>query len=422
MKTISIPCLALMVAALAIPLAVSAVVDGPGDYKEGYEGAEYRTRSISLDARTGYPADLLTIAERTPTGLPDLPVPADNPLSRERIALGRKLFFDRRLSLNGTQSCAMCHIPEQGFTNNELATAVGFEGRDVGRNAPTLYNVAYMRSLFHDGRENTLEQQAWQPMINPKEMANPSIGRVIALLESLPDYAMSFERAFAGRGPGIETVARALAAYQRTLVSGNSRFDRWYFGGERDALTESEIRGFELFTGRGMCSACHLIESDHALFTDHDLHNTGTGFSRSMKRSHEARRVLLAPGVWGEIAPEAIAQVSAPAFSSDLGHYRITGNPDDRWKFRTPGLRNVALTAPYMHDGSLRTLTEVVAFYDRGGEPNPLQDPRIMPLGLGPTEQQDLVAFLGSLTGDYRELVLDAFAAPVGERSNTHGN
>ena len=399
-----------------VPNMGSAVVDGPGDYREGYEQADYATRSSALAARVGSAADLLAIAWTPPLGLPPVPVPEGNPLTREKIELGRKLFFDRRLSLNGTQSCGMCHIPEQGFTNNEIATAVGIEGRDVGRNAPTLYNVAYKRHLFHDAREHSLEHQAWQPLINPLEMANPSIGRVLVLLRELPDYRGLFEAAFADRGATLETVGQAFASYQRTLLSGNSPFDRWHFGGESDALDPAAQRGFQLFIGKAGCVQCHTIDEQYALFSDDATHNTGIGHAATMGRPPAARRVQLAPGVFGSVAAEVVTSVSQTAPSNDLGRYAITLNPADRWKYQTPSLRNIALTAPYMHDGSIADLRGVVAFYNRGGVANPLLSPMIRPLGLGESEREDLVSFLNSLTGDSIEtLVRDAFAAPIGD-------
>lgn len=395
---------------------VGAAVDGPGDVRDGYERPDYVTRSIALEARSGEPADLVGHIAEPPLGLPPLPV-ARLP-TREQVTLGRKLFYDRRLSLNGTQSCAMCHIPEQGFTNNELATAVGFEGRDVGRNTPSLYNVAYRAILFHDARENSLEHQAWQPVINPLEMANPSIGRVLELLRRLPDYAGLFEVAFDGRGADMETFGQAIAAYQRALLSGNSPFDRWYFGGDGDAVDDAVKRGFALFTGKGACASCHRVGEDHALFSDDLVHNTGVGYARAMRPEPPTRRVILAPGVFVDVPAEIVASVARPVDGNDLGRYEVSGDPDDRWRFLTPTLRNVAITAPYMHDGSLRTLEAVVEFYDAGGEPNPGLDPRIRPLGLTADEKADLVAFLRSLTGDNAMLVRDAFAAPVGDVGN----
>lgn len=405
----------LAAALMAASPGTDAVVDGPGDYKGHYDSPDYVTRSYSLEARVGQETDLLARARNPPLGLPPLPVPEGNPLTREKIQLGRKLFFDRRLSLNGTQSCAMCHIPEQGFTNNELATAVGLEGQNVGRNAPTLYNVGYKTRLFHDARESTLEQQAWQPIVNPVEMANPSIGWVIEQLREYKDYRGLFEAAFGDRGVTMNTVADTLASYQRTLLAANSPFDRWYYGDEEDALDTSAKRGFELFTGRGNCNSCHLIGEDHALFTDDTVHNTGTGYARAMAEEPGPRRVALAPGIFGEVSPANVAVVSAPGRGNDLGRYGVTGDVNDRWHYKTPTLRNVALTAPYMHDGSMLTLEDVVAFYNRGGVPNPLQDSRIRPLGLSARDQADLLAFLESLTGDYGPLVLDAFVAPVGD-------
>lgn len=386
-----------------------------GDDKTGYERGDYRTRSLSLTGRRGQPADLLALVRRPPLGLPPVPVPADNPLTAEKVALGRKLFYDRRLSLNDTFSCAMCHMPEQGFTSNELATAVGIEGRTVRRNSPTLYNVAYNRRLFHDAREGSLEQQVWAPLLARNEMGNPAIGWLLDKIRALSDYDGLFEAAFAGQGPGMETLGMAIASYERTLVSANSPFDRWYYGGEQDALSEAARRGFALFTGRAGCSACHLVGPDSALFTDHGVHNTGIGYRASMGGQPKRRRVLVAPGVYLDVDAQAIASVSERP-PSDLGRYEITQDPGDRWRYKTPGLRNVSLTAPYMHDGSLATLDDVVAFYDQGGVPNEVLDPLIRPLGLSERERSQLVAFLESLTGDNVDvLVADAFAAPIGD-------
>ncbi|MDH3638220.1 MAG: SCO family protein [Gammaproteobacteria bacterium] len=395
-------------------VAPGPTLSRPGDDKTGYESAEYQTRSIRLDERAGEPADLLSFVERPPLGLPKVSVPEDNPITREKVALGRKLFFDRRLSLNDTFSCAMCHVPEQGFAHNELATAVGIEGRTVRRNAPTMYNVAYLERLFHDGREYSLENQVWAPLLAKNEMGNPSVGAVLEKLKHMPDYAGLFERAF-GRGPSMETVGMALASYGRTLNSANSPFDKWRFGENEGVMDDAALRGFELFTGNGRCVTCHVIDTDHALFTDHKLHNTGVGYTASMSRSAlGGRKVLIAPGVEIEVAVGAVQETERQP--SDLGLYEVTQNPDDRWKYRTPSLRNVALTAPYMHDGSLPTLRTVVEFYNRGGVPNELLDPLIRPLGLNDSEVADLVEFLRSLTGgNVDTLISDAFAAPVGD-------
>ncbi|MDE0157624.1 MAG: SCO family protein, partial [Gammaproteobacteria bacterium] len=346
------------------------------------------------------------------SGLPALEVPENNPLTQEKILLGRQLFFDRRLSHNNTLSCAMCHIPEQGFTSQELSVAIGIEGRTLRRNAPTLYNVGFARVLFHDARENLLEQQVWTPLLARNEMANPSVGFVIDRLKSLPEYRGKFEQAFDGKGPGMETVGMALASYQRTLNSAGSAFDRWYYGGEEDALGEQAAAGFRLFTGKARCVSCHTVNRDYALFTDHGLHNTGIGYLVSMGTPDDKVQVTVAPGTTLTVDREFVTLAGKPA-PNDLGYYEITGDPDDRWKYRTPILRNVALSAPYMHNGSLRTLREVVEFYNRGGIKNELLDPLVQPLGLSDTEIDSIVAFLNSLTGsNVDELVADALSQP----------
>lgn len=329
-------------------------------------------------------------------GLPPLPASAGPAPSPAVIDLGRKLFADRRLSSNGTMSCAMCHIPEQGFAATQLATALGIEGRTLRRNAPTLLNVAYVGQLFHDGRAATLEQQAWDPLLHPVEMGNPDVASVIGKLRTLPDYAGRFEAAF-GAAPDRASVGAALAGYQRTLVSGNSRFDRWRYGNDQHALSKSEQAGFAVFAGKGRCIACHAVGERHALLTDAQFHNTGIGASHGgVARSH---RVQLAPGLAIDVDEAALASVSE-ALARDDGRFEVTRNESDRWAYRTPSLRNVALTAPYMHDGSLPTLDAVIDYYQRGGAAHRAKDPLIGPLQLDQQQRRDLAAFLRSLTGE----------------------
>jgi cytochrome c peroxidase len=385
-----------------------------GDYKANYNNASYTTDSLSLNLRSGSPANLLEIATAKQLGLPELAAPADNQPDARKIALGRKLFFDRRLSRNKTMSCAMCHIPEQGFTNNELARPIGFEGRGLKRNAPTVLNVAYYQRLFVDMREFSLEQQVWSPLLASNEMNNPSIGYVIETILNAKDYTDLFEQAFGGPVT-MQRVGDALAQYERTLISGDSRFDRWLYTNESQALRGSETLGYQLFTGKAGCSNCHLIQKDYALFTDQQAHNTGIGYWDSMRRPAREVTVQLAPGVTANIDQARIASVGG-AKPNDVGRYEVTLNPSDRWKYRTPSLRNVALTAPYMHNGELLTLEAVVDFYNRGGIPNELLSPLIKPLGLVDQERAALVDFLKSLTGGNVEtLVSDAFAVPIGD-------
>jgi cytochrome c peroxidase len=387
-------------AALLSVIAVAAVALTAGATERS--PAEMDARLAAAVARIAAP----------PLGLPPVPVPEDNAPTLAKVALGRKLFFDRRLSHNGTMSCAMCHIPEQGFTNNELARPIGVEGRSLRRNAPTLLNVAYVKDLFHDGREVALETQVIGPLVERSEMANPSIGHVIARIRSLPDYAGLFERAF-GAGPSPDRIGQAIASYERTLLSGRSPFDRWYFGGEAGALGPRAVEGFRLFTGKAGCVACHTIGARHALFSDGAFHDTGIGYYNTVVRPRERTPVPveLAPGVTVEMPREVVESVGDPD-AADLGRHEVTLVPADVWKFRTPTLRNVALTAPYMHDGSLRTLEEVVGHYDRGAHGHPGLDPRLRRLGLTESEIAALVEFLGSLTGEgVADLVAEARAA-----------
>lgn len=353
--------------------------------------------------------DLLALIESPPLGLPAVPVPEDNPVTRARIDLGRKLFFDRRLSFNRTLSCAMCHVPEQGFTQREVRTPVGIEGRFVKRNAPTLLNVAYRRSLFHDGRESILENQVWQPLLRDNEMANPSIGFVLQTLREADDYEGLFEQAFAD-GLTAANVGRALASYQRGLLAADSAFDRWYYGGEEGALGAPARRGWQLFKSNG-CISCHTAGDSDAQFSDGNYYDTGIGFARSMEPAKLPERVRLAPGV--QVRPKV--GFASPRFN-DLGRYEATGQSADRWLYRVPTLRNVALTAPYMHDGSFPDLAAVVAYYDRGGVEHPGLDPRIRPLELDEGARADLVAFLESLTGSGVDaLVRDARSVAIGD-------
>lgn len=362
---------------------------------------------IALAGRTETPVTLAS----PPLGLPPMYVPADNPLTQEKADLGRLLFMDRRLSHNNTLSCAMCHVPEQGFTSHELGAAIGVEGRSHRRNAPTNLNVGYQRSFFHDGREPHLEDQVWGPLLARNEMDMPAIGYVVEKVRQLPEYKGLFEAAF-NAPVNAARIGQALASYQRTLVSGNSRFDRWHYGGEKDALNAQEQRGFQIFKGKGNCISCHSVGEKSALFTDHKFHNTGLGWERTMFPDRQTYRVQLAPDVFVDVKAHHLEAFEPPM--SDVGRYEITLNPKDRWAYRTPMLRNIALTSPYMHDGSLRTLEDVVDFYDKGGIDNPEKTPLVVRLNLTSEEKSALVAFLKTLTGDnVATLTSDARQAPV---------
>ena len=397
---------------------------GPGDNKDGYESKSYTTNSLSIEDRKGKKADLIKYVTIKQLGLPKLIIPEDNPITRQKIELGKKLFFDRRLSLNNTMSCGMCHVPEQGFTNNEIKTAVGIEGRSNLRNTPTLLNVAFNKFLFHDAREFSLENQVWQPVLAHSEMAMPSFGFTIKKLKLIPGYKKSFNDAFPGEGISMETFGKAIASYERSLVSGNSPFDKWYYAGDEEAVSDEVKKGFEIFVGKGGCSSCHVIGNDSALFFDNKLHNTGIGYAESMGiHENKKTRVQLAPGEYVEVDNDIIKSVNQQKRNNDLGLYTVTENPSHRWLFKTPSLRNISLTAPYMHNGIFSNLDEVIDFYNEGGFNNELLSPMIKKLELSKDEKNNLKYFLNSLVGENIEiLIADALAVPVGDLTKKDPN
>lgn len=290
-----------------------------------------------------------------------LPVPFDNPITPDRTELGRRLFFEKRLSRDGSVACASCHVPARAFTDGR-PVAVGVGGRVGRRNAPTLLNRAYAAPLFWDGRARSLEEQALVPMESPVELGS-SHDDIVSRLSTIAAYRRLFRQAFGSDEITIERAAAALASFQRTLVSGGSAFDRFVVLGDSAALAPEARRGFELFRGEAACVVCH----DGLLFSDQRFHNTGVAWRNG-------------------------------AFA-DSGRAAVTGRSEDLGAFRTPTLRDVALTAPYMHDGSLAALEDVIAFYVRGGTANPRLDPAMQPLDLNAADQRALVAFLRALTG-----------------------
>lgn len=312
-----------------------------------------------------------------------------------RVALGRKLFFDRRLSSNHTMSCGMCHVPEQGFTSNEMATAVGIHGRSLRRNAPTSLNVGDVAALFVDGRASSLESQVWGPLLAPDEMGNASRDDVIERIRRLSDYRVPFLRAYGRDGITESTVAGALASFERSLVAVGSPFDTWRAGARTQDFGEAQRAGFSVFLRAG-CGQCHTVGDHDAAFTDGRFHNTGVAWRSRTRRQAGTVSVALAPGVRTSITSDVAAAVGEPE-RDDLGRYEVTGREGDRDAFRTPSLRNVSLTAPYMHDGSLPTLRAVIDYYDRGPDPAARAETGLAPLHLSDDEKAQLVAFLESL-------------------------
>jgi cytochrome c peroxidase len=281
-----------------------------------------------------------------------LPAPDSNRLTTEKIDLGRRLFFDRRLSRDGTVACASCHDPARAFSDGRKV-AIGIDGRAGHRNAPALINRGYGSAFFWDGRTSSLEEQVLKPIEDPNEMDS-----TVAIAASRVDLAP-------------DDLANALATFVRSILSGNSRFDR-FANGRNEALTDEEQLGLRVFRGKGNCTTCHVGPT----LTDERFHNTGLAWRPS-------------------------ADGSSGAYQDD-GRFAVTGRETDRGAFKTPTLRDVAKSAPYMHDGSLATLDDVVEFYDKGGRTNPNLDPDVHALRLTPEEKRALVRFLSALTGSRR--------------------
>lgn len=288
-----------------------------------------------------------------PHGLAPLEHPKDNPHTAEKVELGKQLYFDPRLSSDNTVSCASCHDPKKGWSNGE-AVATGIRGQKGGRSAPTIVNSAYSSFQFWDGRAWQLEGQALGPIQNPIEM-DMKLDDLVVKLNKIEGYRKQFQAAF-GTDATPDAIAKSIAAFERTILSGDAPYDR-FKAGDTKALSEAAQRGMKIFFGKGHCSACHVGHS----FSDGAFHNLGVSIGNS---------------------------------NPDIGRHSESKMLGDRGAFKTPTLREIARTAPYMHDGSLKTLEDVVNYYDKGGTENPQLDEEIFPLKLTPAEKADLVTFL----------------------------
>ena len=325
-------------------------------------------------------------------------IPRQNPQTAAKIALGRKLFFDKRLSADGTVACATCHQPERAFADDK-PVAEGVAQRRGARNAPSLLNVIYNNGQFWDGRSDTLEEQAVLPLINPLEMGDQTHADVLARLQALPDYVAPFQQAFAKSAEiSVIRIGQALAAFERTLLSGAAPLDR-YLAGDKTAMNEAELRGMAVFRGRGRCTRCHTMNEQRMLFSDYEYRNTGVA-ARHPEFEKLARLLLNAGDDERRALTQQLAQQPGGA---ELGRMLVSRHILDIGAFHTPSLRNAALTAPYFHDGSAATLADVVRFYNQGGQDNLNIDTELHPLGLSEEEQRDLVTFLGALTGTLPE-------------------
>jgi len=299
-----------------------------------------------------------------PTGLPPVPVPADNPMSVAKVELGKALYFEKRMSKDGTVSCATCHDPKTGWTEHR-ATSEGIAGQTGDRNSPTVINAAYMPVQFWDGRAQSLEEQALGPIENPIEMGH-KLEAMISDLSKLTAYKQMFKEAFDSEEITKDKIAKAIAAFERTILSGDSPYDRFQ-AGDKKALTEAQQRGLAIFTGKGTCDTCHTPP----LFSNGRFYNAGVGADKP---------------------------------NPDEGRKKVTGEAADMGKFRVPPLREVANTYPYFHDGSVKTLEEAVALMAGGGKDNPNLSPvlkSVRDAKITEQEQKDLVEFLKALSGRY---------------------
>ena len=304
-----------------------------------------------------------------PLGLPPVPIPAGNPVTEDAIALGKKLFYDRSLSNQDALSCASCHLPSHHFSDPRNVS-LGFHHALGTRHAPTLLNAAYLPSQFWDGRASSLEEQIMGPTTNPIEMDNTAQG-VVANLEKNPEYPPLFQQVFGTPDITMARVENAVASYERTLLSGDSAFDRYEYGGDKAALTAQQISGLAIFRDpdRGNCAVCHTMNAQYALFTDGKFHNIGEG-------------------------------VGDEGTFDDAGRFDETHMASDTGAFQTPTLRDVAETGPYMHNGKIKTLDDVMQYYAGHGNSNPYLDKEMKKIHLSAQDRSDLVAFLRSLTGN----------------------
>jgi cytochrome c peroxidase len=301
---------------------------------------------------------------KLPLGLDEfaIKISKDNPTTKEKIELGRQLYFDTRLSPDGTISCASCHNPKFAFTDMR-PTSVGVKSQMGVRNTPTIINRVFGSVQFWDGRASSLEEQAKSPMVNPIEMGNKNYEEIVKRLRNIKSYRDEFKRVFGTEKLTIDQTVKAIASFERTVVSGNSLFDKFESGGNEQVISQSAKRGLDIFRDKARCSECHAGFN----FTDEKFHNTGVGMDKP---------------------------------NPDLGRYEQTKEEKDKGVFKTPTLREITNTAPYMHNGSLKTLKEVIEFYNKGGTKNPNLDKEIKPLNLTDEEEKDLVEFLKTLSGE----------------------
>lgn len=319
-------------------------------------------------------------------------IPSDNRMTQARVDLGRKLYFDTRLSRDNSVSCATCHDVTRGFTDQRIVSE-GVDGKLGRRNAPTTLNAALVEPQFLDGRSKSLEHQAGQPILNPVEMAMPSKAAVIEKLSKIAEYQRIFQSAY-GRDVNYPDIERAIATFERTLIFLDAPFDR-FLAGDESAISADAKKGFALFNGKARCVSCHHINASNPLGADNRFHNIGVS-ARKQNFEELAKQALRA--LARDDSEVSLDRLAIATDLSELGRFMVTKNRSDIGSFRTLQLRNIGLTAPYMHDGTLPTLWDVMDHYNKGGEDNPFLDGGIEALALTEAEIDQVVAFMFALT------------------------
>src|SRR5277367_2803537 len=341
-------------------------------------------------------------------------IPPDNPQTPEKVELGRKLFFDDRLSPDNTVSCDRCHGPAKGFTD-QLPTSMGIHAQFGRRNAPSVLNALFNVTQFWDGRSPTLEAQIQGPVTNPVEMGMKSTDDAVAAIKAIPQYQKQFQEVF-GHDVNFADIEKAIAAYERTQLAFDSPFDK-FINGDQSAISDQAKRGWAIFNGKGRCMSCHGWNPTQPLFTDQKFHNIGVSAHKAdfVPLARQALIVLSQSGG----GSEAIDKLAIGTDMSGLGRFLVTKQPHDIGGFRTMSLRNLLVTQPYFHDGSQATLWDTIDHYNKGGVQNPYLDGGIVPLGLTEAEEDDLIAFLATLTSpEYADAADHEYAAQLA-RSKT---
>ena len=385
-----------MGAGSALVLAVVLFAAGAAPAEQGRHGAMDEGAQLARLERLQAAAPALPPAGFSPEIWEAL-IPDDNPLTPARVDLGRKLYFERRLSRDGTLSCSTCHDVSRGFTD-QRPVAEGINDQLGRRNSPTTLNALFFQTLFLDGRAPSLEEQAKLPILNPIEMGQPSREAAMAGIAGDAEYVALFQRAY-GRAPNYDDLGRAIASFERTLVFLSSPFDRFLAGDEK-AISEQAKEGWTLFNGKARCVSCHAINTSNPLGSDNRFHNIGVSARHQDFEQLAAKALQALKGAQGQAGVEAVDRLALQTDMSELGRFLVTKDRADIGGFKTSQLRNIGVTAPYMHDGTLQTLWDVMDHYNKGGEANLYLDGGIEPLALSEKEIDAVVAMLFSMTDD----------------------